>query len=435
MARIELSEQPTDPRIRHLRVWCISVAAIVLVAVVAYFVFGWRVRVGAADRVALARKMLAEGHHAAARDSLGWLLRFEPTHDEALLLAARCHQFEGDLAKATDLLGRIPSDSIWHKTAGVERFMALLQDDQLQAAEIAMHAHLARYPDSEEANDELRWLYFNQFRSREIERLIQQQLKRLPGRFSVLRHSLLTEFRKPVPREGVGYLESVERHRRGQLGVARALGYCYWQLGNLEKSKVFIDAAWRADPTNIETRIIAAEILIERNQLDAAADLLSVASSSTNSNLPESAAASDGGRAGGDIDVFPDDRVYWLLSQIAERRGQHEQAMSLLSQAMKLRPLELKYVHRHGMLLRRAGRHDESAARLRLANQLESCQTRLTEIVLSGAPDRPTAKLCRELAELCEVRGRQLEARGWRSIAQRLTAGATVQSLVPAYKN
>ena len=49
-----------------------------------------------------------------------------------------------------------------------------------QLAEGSLQAHLQRFPNSTEALDELRWRYFNQFRTREIEELLEAHLVRFP---------------------------------------------------------------------------------------------------------------------------------------------------------------------------------------------------------------------------------------------------------------
>ena len=410
-----------EPERRHVsrsHVFWRTVLTVLILGAVLYFVVGWVVRSEATGRVAGARQLIATGQPEAARSSLSWLLHFEPDHDEALLVTALSFQNEGATAKAAEVFASVREDSEWHETASVERCKVLMQDEHVQAAEDALNAHLVRYPESAEANDALLFMYHNQFRNREIERRLQQRLEQQPGQIALLRLALMNEFRPRVAHEWVASLEGIESRRPGQLAVLRGLGYCYWRLSQMRKAQRYIDAALSFDADNIETRIIAAGFLIEQNQLAAAEKFLT--------DSPDAAKSRDNEPAvkliGSSKAFVDDDRVWWLLSDIAERRDQHDRAMMCLQRALKQRPHELQYVHRHGSLLRRAGQNAESATRLQLALKLENYRTRLLQIVWSSEFQQPSARLCREVAELCRKRGRTLQFRGWQMVAQQIAS-------------
>jgi tetratricopeptide (TPR) repeat protein len=272
----------------------------------------------------------------------------------------------------------------------------------LEEAEVVLVRHLERYPDADQAREELQWLYFNQFRGRELEQLLEAALSRPPVRYATLVHMLLSEFRPPVPREGIGYLEKTHRRRPGQAPVALALGYCDWQLGEIDKARQFLEVAWAKNPHDPHTRLVTAEFLLEQNDLAAARKVL-------------------------DQPAQQDDRWWWINSRLAEIEGNDAAALESLDQALAVRPFELRYVHRRAILLQALGRQAEAAESFQQANRLEAVQTKLTEIVLSGQLERPTVALCDDVARLCDERGRSAQAAGWREVTERLKRTGTTE--------
>ena len=289
-----------------------------------------------------------------------------------------------------------------------------LKEGQLEAAEQVLEAYLSEHPASVTANDELRWLYFNEFRSRDVERVVRQSLQQHPGRHEFLMHALMTQFRPPLPQEGIGYLEKAQREHPNQQPVLTALGYGYWQLGRLDEARKSLNAALAVAPLDSETRLIAAEFLMEQNQPQEAGKLLK---SATNSSP----------------NLKADDRWWWLNSRLSEGENDFAHALRQIDQALKLRPFEIKYVHRRGMILQRLGRGEDAAAAFRRANDLEAKQMKLTEIVLSGELMEPTPALCEEIAALCKFRGQTLQADGWRLLSERLKTGTGPAPSMPSF--
>lgn len=283
----------------------------------------------------------------------------------------------------------------------------LLASGQLELAEVALKSHVERIPDSVEALDELRWLYFNQLRTREIERAFEAHLARFPDDVAAAGELLNCEFRKQLPREGIGYLREVDRQRPGQAPVQLALGYCLWKIGELDAAQTALQAALSLRPRHRETRYIVAEFLLESGEVEAASVMLAETPDLKNN---EQAPAAE----------LDDDQVWYLRSLIAERKGEVEAAYMAIERASRLRPGELRYVHREGLLLQRRGRNEEATVRLRRANELEGFQSELSEIVLRGRLSEPTPELCERLAELLHECGRDVQSHVWRRAGSRL---------------
>lgn len=268
-----------------------------------------------------------------------------------------------------------------------------LAEGRLDLAEVALQSQLQRFPNSAEALEELRWLYFNQFRTREIEEVLEAHLARYPDDIAAAIELLNCEFRKQLPREGIGYLRDVDRKQPGQPSVQLALGYCHWQIGELAEARTAFQAALVQRRDHRETRNVVAEFLLEEGAIEAAAEL---------------------------VKDQEDDQAWYLRSLIAEQHGDVEAAYRAIANASSQRPGELRYVHREGLLLKRLGRHDEATRRLQRANELEDFQTELSEIVMRGRHTEPTPELCERLADLLHEFARDVPSRSWRRLGSRL---------------
>jgi len=294
------------------------------------------------------------------------------------------------------------------RTADLSQALQLLDSGELDAAETALTDYVKRHPESSVAHEELRWLYFNQFRPRDVERLVEEGIRRHPGDHEYLRHAMLTQFRPQLPQEGLAYLEQVQQQHPGQLRVLLGLGYAYWHLGELQRARETFHAAIQRAPQDFEVQLLVAEFLIEQNESDLAAELLGIQKSLAKTNS---------------VAAQTDDRWWWLCSLIAESRNELPQAWEQVQQASRLRPFEIKYIQRQGLLLQRLGQAEAAAKVFEQAHELEANQMALNEIVLSGAVSVPTPVLCEEIAGRYEVRDQPSLADSWRLLGQRLQAG------------
>ena len=284
-----------------------------------------------------------------------------------------------------------------------------LGDGRLDLAEVSLLAHLQRHPQSVEALEELRWLYFNQFRTREIETVLETHLARFPEDFGAAIELLNCEFRKQLPREGIGYLREINQRQPGQPFVLLALGYCHWQIGELEAARTVFETVLTKCPDHEEARCVISEFLLENGETEAAAELLKNDAESTDQSTILNAGTDN-------------DRVWFLRSVVAERRGNIDMAYQEIKRAISLRSSELSYVHREGLLLQRLGRQEEATKKLQRANVLEGFQTELSEIVLRGQHAEPTPEICARIAKLLHEFAREVPARSWHQFGLRMTS-------------
>lgn len=339
---------------------------------------------------------------------------------------------------------------------------------QVDEAEQTLCRVLERYPDSARSREELRWLYFNQFRQGELQRLLEEGLRLQPRNYALAVALLMSEFRPQNPSEVLNnWVTAVEKQPK-QPHVQATLGYCYARVGERDRAEVALQTALELAPRDPLVLLRAIEFLVDQGEWESAQELLSEAQTQQPSPVqlalpagsgraapaatltPEnretapapirpdelasdSRASGQGDRrsplsspsSGNGVDNTSaldryEDQLAWNASVVAESLGNIEQALQQIEVALAINPDELRYVQRRGALLRLLGRSDEATRLLERANQLEACIGRLTEIVLSGQLENPSVELCRELAELCDRRGKLFQAQVWRRAAEEL---------------
>lgn len=389
-----MAPQPENSSARRFAFYSVAI----LVALVGLGFAGrwWFVRwivSNAAVTINRARKSLAAEQTQPARHELAWLLWAAPQHPDALFLWGMILEAEEQVDEALTYFDRVPVNTNAHRQASSAAAFLCLTDRRLEIAERRLRQHLERYPDSPPLRDELRWLYFNQLRTRELETFLEQELEKNPADLSLAIELLNSEFRKQLPREGIGYLQEADARHPDQAPVKAAIGYCLWQIGRVEEARAGFERALELAPSETRIRQMAAEFLLEQGgQLEQVGELLE----------PQPA----------------DDNGWYLLSRWSEQKGDLAAAESHIRAALQRRPGELKYVQRRGELLRRLGQTQAADKALQAANELETVQTELSELVLRGRHEQPTVETCQQLAKWNRARQRHVQAQAWERAAK-----------------
>jgi tetratricopeptide (TPR) repeat protein len=388
----------------------IRLAGVAICAAMVYGYARYSVISKASESVTRAQQALVQGDFQDARQQLKWLLWFQPDRADALLVVGNTWLKEKNPAQAVEYFKRVPVNSEKHRSASLAAAFAWLNAGFLGSCEEIFRQHLLRYPDSDVAYEELKWLYFNQFRLRELERFFDEQLVLSPGNYKVLLDALNTEIREQVAQEAVVALRKANEAQPDQAVVLLALGYCHWQLGDLKTAREQLQRAWQLRPDHPETRLTVAEFLIEQDQLQAAREMLLA-------DEPDSHPLRS--------EFQKHDLWHWLRHRIAVIEDDSEDAMRHLNAALQLRPFDLQYLQTRGSLLQTLGKSTEAAQVFQEINPRASAEQRLLQVVLTENLDAPTVEVCREIAELYEIRGRHNLASGWRMNADRLAAAAS----------
>lgn len=310
---------------------------------------------------------------------------------------------------------QISEASSYKQAAGAQIALSLLGEGQLQAAEQWMVQHLQRFPDDQAIRSELRWTYFNQYRTRELEALLLSRIElQQADQYRWLIDLLTGEFRHQLAREGLPYLQRIDQRVPGQRAVQLALGTAYWQIGELPQAEAYFAELAQTSATDWNTGLILAEYALEQGQVDIAAALLQgLRPAIAQSPAPITA-----------------DRWWYLDSLLLEARGQRAEQAEALAQARALRPSELEYLQKSGSAAQQSGVQPERSWP-ELAHQQETIRAELSELVLRGLHERPSVTMCLRLAELETTRGRTVAAAGWKRFAAALKIQTLEQLLAP----
>ncbi len=356
------------------------------------------VHVNAHRAVLAADQALMNGDAAAARKEIAWLMWFEPNHARGLYLQGMSRQMDNDYPAAIECFEKSfaadhRKDTRLRQQLSIAMAITLLQDRQLDRAEIALREHLNRYPLTDMARDELAELYHSQLRSDTARQLLEERWKLLPHDLSVLPDLLvIAEVRNS--NEVVAHLEKINKERPGQTSVVLGLGSACWQMGETERGRQFLEEALRLDPDHPRVRLIGADYLVDDGNLDRAETLL-------NGLRPEQQNAQ-----------------YWSVrSRIEERRKQYPQAMIFIDRALAADPFDRTYRYRKARLYQRLGKSAEARELHERVSQLASSWFALGVFAVQWQGDTvPSSDDCRKIAELYTVVGKSDYAAAWRRL-------------------
>lgn len=348
--------------------------------------------------IARANRFVQTGEHELAHSELDRLLNNDPAHPAALLLKGDLLRRQNNLEAAIDCYRRVPADVAEYRQASRNCIQASLEMLDLAGAEQQMLWHLEQFPDERAIWDELRWLCFNQFRTRDVVELSHWWLKRHPEDSQALTHLLLGVFRPQVPQEGTPYLKQVQAAFPRQVPVLRALAWAAWQSGKRDEAKQLLAKAWRAGADDPRTRFLSAEVLIDEHDIDAADRVLGT--------IPFGVS--------GEISGNQTDRWHWLRSRVLIEQNDVTASLQHVERAIQSDNGNLEYIHEQAVLLKRLGREDEAAKAFRKARTIEQCRKRLAEIAFSGEWKVPNTAIREEIADLYQQCGDDLAATLWR---------------------
>lgn len=371
-----------------------------VVLAMAYGLCGWWVREGAAETLQRAENRLRRGDNAAARETLRWLLWFEPAHPRALLIAGVSLNADRRFSEAVSVLERIPEEITDYEQAGIALAASLIADGRFERAEDLLQQLWRRYPASRDIRDRLARLYLKQLRQRDALELMLEHRRRFPDDLSVLPDLLELEAKTVTPHDRLADLEAADRKHPRQAPLVLALARAYWLMGKTDSARGRFQSALQLRPHDLATRILAAQFHLDCGEWETARSLLDPPSESPTTDAPH------------------DDRYWFVRSRLAEQSGDAPQAYACLEQALALRPHEEAYLLMQAGLLRRLGRTDAAASALGRAARLAEARKQL--LLLADRLDRnqPQPELCLQIAGWFDQLGHSELAADWRHLAR-----------------
>lgn len=372
-------------------VWCTN-----------YFI-GRYAQGSATETIKQAELLLVKRQPNQAIEKLKWLLKYDPENSKAIFLLGQSYYNQKEYTKALDQFVKIPKNSDLYGAALINVAKSSIKVAKIEQAEDALENYLINFPDSLPVRTELQWLYFNQFRIREVEILLQENLPDTENPYPLLYHLLHLEFKPPIAQESIRLLKRINDAEPGQASVMMAIGYCYWKLGKIDRAKVLIEESLTINPDRIESILVAADLYLELGELSKCKAILE-------RKYPQQVQSA----------LEQDDRWYWILSRLQFQNNNQKRALEEIDKSLKLNPFEIKYLQFCGTIKHALGQNQEAQQFFQQAKKLALSHRELYKIVSSGVLEQPTKADCLQISQYCEDLGKIIQAREWKKIAARL---------------
>lgn len=372
-------------------------ASIVLLSI-GYGAVSWRVRATAPRTVRLAEELLRRRDYAGARNTLKWLLWFDPGEQQAILIAGVSLNAERRFPEAIDVLGGIAEDGRHFEQGGIALAASLILDGQLERAENVLKRVLARFPASRDGLDRLVRLYLQELRIRDGIAMLESRWRRYPDDLSVLPDLLELTVEASSPSEHLDFLEAADKQHPRQFSVLLGLARACQRVGSTLEARQRLEAAVAVAPQTSDTHLSAAECFLDLNELGLAQSHLDLAASISASTVEGEA------------------RYWYVRCALAERSGNAEDAFADLQKALELRPNDESYLLMQATLLRRLSRAEEAAEAALRAGRVAAVRQQLSFLSDKLDRNRPESSICRAIADQLDSIGETGQAAGWRQI-------------------
>jgi tetratricopeptide (TPR) repeat protein len=382
-------------------------AGILLLAVsIGYLAIRWSVRSNMTSTIREAERCLRQRDNARARETLKWLLWFEPTQHRALLIQGISLNADRRFLEAIQTFELIPENSDSFAEGEFALASSLIHDEQLDRAESVLRRHLQRFPGASAAREDFVRLNIRLLRTREAIAALMEYGKNGWEDFGALPLLLELQVKTMTPHEIVHSLEGTDRKHPGQVLVSVALARVYSLLGQTDQAQAAFEIALQLKPNDAVTRVLAAEFFLNLGDVVSAQRLLEADS----------------------IQQMQDDRLWFLRCRLAEHSGQVSEALGFLQDALRLRPNDESYVLMHSHLLRRLGQVEESRTAAMRATELAELRKRLLVLSQEFNRQQPDPDQCLEIADALEKWGQIEQATAWRQVRRLIAPNSQPES-------
>ena len=368
-----------------------------------------------------AERLLATGQADEARHRLRWVVWFQPDHPGANLLIGQSHlesqEYDAAILRFESVKETAPEFGRAQQTlAG-----CLLNQNQLEKAELILRQLIESSPQSLPIHRELAVLLLGQLRSDEAVEVLLQFLDgakdlSVADRLVVLRDLLKSQFLAPLPEDCIDSLQAADSQHPGQTTVAVALADCLLRLGRETEAEQIIRQLQARQPSSPAVQILKLQLTVDlRNYADARRSISDVEQTvtSTMSDSPYLAA-----------------KFFLLKSLLDENDGNFQAAMESLERAATIRPLDRPSRIRHARMMQRTGKTDSASelfATIHHQAEAELALWHMTGKVLDRTPSR---KECEKISALFETPEKPTQSEAWRRAGEELNlATSNVTSL------
>lgn len=212
---------------------------------------------------------------AAAAQALDELLRRRPTHGKALLYRAQLARDAGDDEAALAWLARVPDDA--PKEGGTARFVEgsiLIARQRAREAEARLRRACELNPDFAQPHERLVQLFVLQRRKADLLEQLRQLAELRPPPLPELALQITAGERMAAPEEAIPQLEGFVAADADDFASRYALGVYYVDALRFDDALRTLRRLVADAPQHADARAALAQLLLEREDLDAAADVL-----------------------------------------------------------------------------------------------------------------------------------------------------------------
>lgn len=366
--------------------------------------FGWLLAGQRAveQGVASARRRMAEGHHAEARDGLARLSAWWPRDDRVAVLLGECEARLDRPEAAIRAWRMVPSGSPLAASARFDEGRVLIVAlGRLEDAEIALRAAILNdRPGAPPAAMPARWelsrVLVWEGRLDEVRELLREiaRLGTPADRAVAIREHWRLDSVVVADEEVRAVLDRADRHASGDPGVALVHANVATQYGRLDEARDWLDRCARQPGADAR---LARAVGLARLRL-------AMAVGRPDDVVHALAAVDDGS-----LDPV---ESWWIRAWLAGRRGDAESERRALEQIVAIEPGQSRALDRLAELAQRAGQADR-AARWR-GRREEALRDRAAyrRLMIADREDLPADEL-RQRARLAGRLGRRFEEQGW----------------------
>jgi predicted Zn-dependent protease len=393
--------------------WLVLATCVPLIGIAGYVFAFIRVSSSADESIHNAERLLATGQADEARHRLRWVVWFQPDHPGANLLIGQSHLESQDYEAAILRFESVKPTAPEFGRARQNLAACLLNQNQLEKAELILRQLVQATPQSLPVHRELAVLLLGQLRSDEAVQVLLKFLKtteklNVADRMVVLRDLLKSQFLAPLPEDCLESLQAADSQHPGQTTVAVALANCFLRLGRQAEAANVINQLQDRLPSSPVVQILQLQFMVElRNYEDARSTIPDIEQTLT-STVNES--------------PYSTAKFYLLKSTLEEHDGDYHAAIVSLQRAATVRPLDRPSRIRHARMIQRTGRTDSASelfAKIHHQAEAELTLWHLTGKILDRMPSREE---CEKVSGLFETLEKPTQSDAWRRVAEEVTS-------------
>ena len=387
----------TDETETKSRKWLILVILAVVLCGGYFGVRGYTLA-NADDTVREASQLLKIGKFRDARDTVDWILYFDPNNPKALAVAATSAASEQKFAEAVELFERVPDSELSPDDLD-SKAAAFLGNQQWHKAETLLASSLSGTLDKQSLNrtNRLVRLYVAELRYAEATALMDRYFRETSDN-TFLMNLVELMATTPSPDAYIADLQTTDNAHLNQRSVKLALASAYALSGRLEDAESQYDQLQAAWPDDLQVQLAAAEFYLQANQNEAASKLIAAARNNT--------------------DAAYSSRLWFVAAKLAEATGDHPSALGDLDRAISLSVPQEAYMQMKARLLRRLNKSDEAQQVTSAATQLANQRQQLMRLFPDLDMLRSKPEVLTEVSTIVEQLGYPEQAKAWQKLAE-----------------